>query len=548
MTEATPTPAQLNQRTRLTRLTRLAAPKAVNRLLRKSMATPLLEYRAWVRSLPIDPEVVLYESFAGNGMLCNPEAIFRELYADPQMQRLTHVWVLNDVRAHRDTVRAFKGDGRVRFVQRSSPAYYRAVATAGVLINNATFPADVAKRPGQIYLNTWHGTPLKAMGYDESQGAYGAANTVRNFLMADYLLSTSQYMSEVMYEGAYRMGNIAVGELVETGYPRTDHQFVSAEEQRSVRRHLRSQGVMIGLDETMVLYAPTWKGTSFHQPVDDADELAARVVTLEALLPAGHRVLVKTHQQVFDLAAGNPHLAGRLVPNSNATNDVLATTDVLVTDYSSIFFDFLSTGRPILFHTPDREDYDEYRGRYLTDDELPGPSSASVEELAAQVAAIGTGGGADPVVTHGERYARARDRFAPNDDGGASRRVIDLVFHGLRPGSGVRPTANDGRQTLLVYLGGMMSNGITSSALNLISSIDHSRYDVSVLVSYSQRGQRRRNLAANDPCARQIFRIGGWVPSKRDWVRKRRLLEGRLAELSVDERGRLDESLRNEWR
>ncbi|MEO5745331.1 MAG: CDP-glycerol glycerophosphotransferase family protein, partial [Terracoccus sp.] len=115
---------------RLGRLTHLVRPKAVNRLLKKSLVTPRLEYRAWVRSLPIDPDLVLYESFAGNGMLCNPEAIFRALRADPEMQRLTHVWVLNDVRAHRDTVRAFKGDGRVRFVRRRSPAYYRAVATA----------------------------------------------------------------------------------------------------------------------------------------------------------------------------------------------------------------------------------------------------------------------------------------------------------------------------------------------------------------------------------------------------------------------------------
>ncbi|MDQ2796885.1 MAG: CDP-glycerol glycerophosphotransferase family protein, partial [Actinomycetota bacterium] len=256
MTQATPTPARLS---RLKRFTGMAGPQVVNRLVRKSAVAPRLEYRAWVRSLPIEPDVVLYESFAGNGMLCNPEAIFRELHGDPQMQRLTHVWVLNGVRAHRETMRAFKGDGRVRFVERGTLAYYRAVATAGVLINNATFPADVAKRPGQIYLNTWHGTPLKAMGYHEPEGAYGAANTVRNFLMADYLLSTSTYMSEVMYEGAYRLGNIAVGERVETGYPRTDHQFISAEAQRSVRRRLRSQGVTIGVQETMVLYAPTWK-------------------------------------------------------------------------------------------------------------------------------------------------------------------------------------------------------------------------------------------------------------------------------------------------
>lgn len=535
-------------RAKLAKAVKAVGPGAVTRIVRKMSVTPRLEHQARVRELPIEPGLVLYESFAGNGMLCNPEAIFRELLRDPDLQQLRHVWVINDHDAYADTIREFRGNARVRFVKRGTTAYYRAVATAEVLVNNATFPPEVAKRPGQTYVNTWHGTPLKHMGYDEPGGAWSAANTVRNFLMADYLLSTSPYMSEVMYEGAYRLNNIAVGELVEVGYPRTDRQFLGDDERRAVRARLREKGVEVSDDDTLVLYAPTWKGESFHAPRDDAHELATRVAELERLLPPGHRVLVKAHQQVYAFAEKEPQLAGRLVPNASPTNEVLAVTDVLVTDYSSIFFDFLSTGRPILFHTPDVADYDASRGRYLPDDELPGPTSTTVEQLAAQLGAIGSGGPLDPRQTHGERHEAARARFAPDDDGGATRRVIDLVFHGRRPATGLRATAKDERQALLVYLGGMLSNGITSSGLNLVRTIDHDRYDVTVLVSHSNFGQRESNLAAIDPRARQVHRIGGWVPPKLDWVRKRRLLSGRLDTLSVDELRRLDDLLAAEWR
>jgi glycosyltransferase involved in cell wall biosynthesis len=365
-------------------------------------------------------------------------------------------------------------------------------------------------------------------------------------MMADYLLSTGPFMSEQMYEHAYRLTNIAPGEIVEVGYPRTDLQFGDERRRDRTRDRLRAAGVQLTADDTLVLLAPTWKGESFHTPRNDAAELATLVDDLEAALPAGHRVLLKVHQQVYRHAAVEPRLAGRLVPNAVPTNAVLGITDLLVTDYSSIFFDFLSTGRPIAFYAPDLDDYDGYRGLYLTEDELPGPRVGTTAELAAVVAAVGSGTAPDPVVTHGEAYAAARQRFAPHDDGGATQRVLDVVLRGDVTGKRVRQTQRDGRPTILVYLGGMKSNGITASGINLLHHIDHDRFDVSALYNHSTVLDKRHNAEAIDPRVRLFPRVGGFAPSKAQ-RRRRRLLQTTGTAMPPQDFAVMEGLLREEW-
>jgi CDP-glycerol glycerophosphotransferase (TagB/SpsB family)/glycosyltransferase involved in cell wall biosynthesis len=527
------------------RARRLASPEGAMRTARKVAKTAPVEWRARVRMMPIRPNTVVYESFAGNGMLCNPEAIFRALLDDPDQQHLQHIWVL-DPKAYPETVREFAGNPRVKFVKRRSARYWQALARAGYLFNNATFPPEFGKREGQVYVNTWHGTPLKAMGYDEPGGAIESRNVTRNFMMADYLLSTSPFMSERMYEQAYRLHNVAPGRLVEEGYPRTDRQVLDGVGRARVRQRLRTAGVDVADGATVVLYAPTWRGTSFHTPTDDAALLGERVRELAAALPEGHTVLLKVHQQVYELARLQPDLAPLLVPNHLATNEVLGVTDVLVTDYSSIFFDFLSTGRPIAFYAPDLDDYDGYRGLYLGEDELPGPRVGTTAELAAVVAAVGSGAAPDPAVTHGEAYAAARLRFAPHDDGGATQRVLDVVLRGDVEGKRVRQTARDGRPTILVYLGGMKPNGITASGINLLHHIDHERFDVTALYNHSAVLEKRHNAEAIDPRVRLFPRVGGFAPSKAQ-RRRRRLLQTIGTAMPPQDFAVMEGLLREEW-
>ncbi|MFJ3393114.1 CDP-glycerol glycerophosphotransferase family protein [Leifsonia aquatica] len=507
---------------RLSRLKRL--PSRVKRAAR-------FEIHAHWRRQPLVAGSVFYESFSGNGMLDNPEAVFRALLDAPDLQGLTHIWALSDLDQYRSTVEEFAGDGRVSFVRYGSAAYYRALATSEYLVNNATFPPDFSKRPGQVYLNTWHGTPLKRMGYDIEDGALGTANIIRNFVQSDYLLSANPFMSEQMYETAYKLTGIYRGAIVEEGYPRIDRQFLDDAARDDVRARLVAAGIPLG-DRKIVLYAPTWKGATFGRPTDDLDELLDHIHSIEEQIDTSrYAVLLKTHQSVHKLAAHRPELQRLLVPNEIPTNLVLGVSDLLISDYSSIFFDFLQTGRPIVFFTPDLADYAGTRGLYFEPEEWPGPVYESAREVGEQIARIAADDDRVPEEARA-RYASMQERFTPYEDGHAAERVVDIVFRRARDGYRLRTGLDqDGRQKILLYLGGMRPNGITTSALNLLNNIDHDRYDVSALFSQSRSGASIAKQKQIHPAVRQFPRVGGMNGAKLlHLARHLHFRRGRIAE------------------
>ncbi|WP_051192076.1 glycosyltransferase [Microbacterium luticocti] len=493
---------------------KLPLPSRLDRYVSRAGRAVRAERIAYARSKPIQHDVVLYESFAGNGVLCNPEAIFRYLVNRPEFDHLWHVWAIADDAAIARFQAEFTDHPRVSFVRRGDFAYWRALSTAGYLINNATFPPAFGKRPGQVYLNTWHGTPLKLMGFDMPGGAIESANTLRNLLSADYLLAANPFMAETMYEDAYRLRNVYQGRIIEEGYPRIDRQRLSDAQLADVRAELEQAG--IGLrGRRIVLYAPTWRGSSFSRPQDDLDELADHAASLQARLGDDAVVLLKTHQVVHALAADRPALRRILVPNTIPANVLLGASAALVTDYSSIFFDYLATGRPIVFFTPDAADYAADRGTYLPADQLPGPVTDDPGQAGLHVAELLESATAHP------RYAEWAERFTPYEDGAATRRVVDIVFRGVTTGRRVRPAHSDGRTRLLFFLGGMRSNGITTSVLNLLNAIDHTRYDVTALMPLFRAENPLENQALINPAVRQVFRIGGMNGSKALQLRRR---------------------------
>jgi len=454
---------------------------------------------------------VLYESFAGNGALDNPEAIFRELLNTPDLAELRHIWVL-DHHAGKPFRQEFRAHRRVQFVRYRSAAYFAAVARSQYLINNATFPAEFQKRDGQTYVNTWHGTPLKTMGYDMPDGAFQSANTLRNFVAADLLLAQNPTMTR-MYRDSYKLDRIFRGRILETGYPRTDRQTITDTERDATRAVLREAGIDVD-GRTFVVYAPTWKGSSFTSPRDDADVLLRTVDALQERLGSGFTVALKAHQAVHRMVAENA--TGRLIPNDVPTNVILGMADVLVTDYSSIFFDFLSTERPIVFFTPDQDEYASERGTSELGD-LPGRVTRDLDELADGIVAP-----PDPEIT--ERAARWREEFTPADDGRAARRVVDEVFRRASNATAEQPTP--ARRSVLLYLGGMRSNGITTSALNLLAHLDHDELDVSIVIARPRGRHQRANAARIDHRVRQFHLVG--APNSRKLTTISSRLRGRF--------------------
>jgi CDP-glycerol glycerophosphotransferase len=517
----------------------------IRNLGRRARLAVKYERLARARRAPVDENSVLYESFSGNGMLCNPEAIFRALLHADDLDHLRHVWVLSDLNQFSSTVGEFADNPRVQFVRKESPAYYSALATAKYLINNATFPPQFGKREGQVYINTWHGTPLKAMGYDVSGGAVEARNIVRNLVNADYLLAPNDATAE-MFLTAYRMRNIYRGSIIQEGSPRVDRQFVWEHERAHIRLRLKQRGVVVDDTQEIMLYAPTWKG-SFHSPTNDIRQLRKRIEAINSRIDTRkYRLLLKVHQQVYKYAEPYKELREILVPNEVPANEILAATDVLITDYSSIFVDFLATGRPVLFYAPDLAGYATSHGFYVSPDQWPGPVSRDVDELAGHIKRLHSGGNDDPVVVYAERYAQARKRYGAREDGNASDRVVDIVFRGKTAGYNVRRDFSDSRKSILIHLGGMLPNGITSSALCLLDNIDYDRFDVSVTFPHTESADRMQLIDLINPNVRLFPRVGGINGSK---LKVQSLLAVKRRSARQHEKGlsRHRQLLRDEW-
>jgi CDP-glycerol glycerophosphotransferase len=411
-------------------------------------------FTEYFETLDVENKKVLYESYHGMQMSCNPYAIFLYLLEDGQHDDWTHVWVINDPK---DIPEKFKALQNVLFVSKDSDGYIRHLSTSSVLINNSTFPQYFIRKEGQTYLNTWHGTPWKTLGIDIHNDPLRYGNVARNFLHATHLLSPNPHTTRILLE-RHCVDHLFTGMVAETGYPRIDLTLnLSTKSKSALRKRL-------GVDDLkkVVLYAPTWRGT-LGKPEDDAAKVEAEI---NRLMRTGCHLLFRGHMLGIEFPEGI------CVPEDIPTNELLAIVDLLVTDYSSITFDFLATGRPVLLYLPDLEQYREERGLYFGPEEMPGTVCRTLDELCGSLAkALETD--LQPDV----KYAAARARFCPHEDGAATRRVVELIFHPQPP----TPASADGHR-LLFYGGEFQPNGVTTSMLNLLGKLDHSKLSVTLAV------------------------------------------------------------------
>ncbi len=351
-------------------------------------------------------DVVLFETFAGKGTGDNPGAICAE-FASRDLG-LDLVYAVID---HSNVVPA-----GARAVIRWSAEWFELLGRARYLVVNASLPYFFRKREGQLYYQTWHGTPLKRIAHDRPHLDFFNWHHRRQLLVArdgwDWLLSQSSACTEFL-SSAFRY----TGPVMEVGYPRND--LLASDDGDAVRRRVRSH-FAIPDDATVVLYAPTWRdnarvGVVFDKVLYlDPAELVAGVED-SYLLVRGHYNSVgaaedrSTSARVLDVTR-YPDIA-----------DLYLAADVLVTDYSSVFFDFVITDKPMVFLAPDLAAYrDDNRGFYLDYHEtVPGPVCVTTAEVVAAINAPDD---------RGPARARFREQFAPLDDGRAAARVVDAIL------------------------------------------------------------------------------------------------------------------------
>lgn len=381
------------------------------------------EYVRHYRKNEIRDDLIFYSSQNGAGLLCSPYAVFDALMKSDEFDDYEHVWQVNDPEERALLQVEYSGCRNVRFVGKNSAGYFDAITSAKYIITNITMPFYFMKKPGQIYVNTWHGIPLKTLGFDVPDGKYSARNTTRNFLQTDYIISPCRCTTKI-FKHSYKLEGLYSGKLTECGYPRNDLIF-SADRDYVIDK-LSVRGTIIDTDKKIILYAPTWKGTSYEKADNDIaryDELCDYLS--EHIDTEKYQILIKPHPTVYKLLSEDERKSGKYVSSSINTNELLSITDILVSDYSSVFFDFLLTDRPIIFYIPDVESYKEYRGVYFGLDALPGPYSCDMGDIAEWI------NDAENVrENYAEQYDKMKSWSCEFDDGNVSQKVIDAVLHG----------------------------------------------------------------------------------------------------------------------
>ncbi|MCY8343988.1 CDP-glycerol glycerophosphotransferase family protein [Bacillus haynesii] len=453
----------------------------------------------------IDQNIIFYESYHGKAMNDNPFAIFKHLINNEEYKNFTHIWALND--QDNPYAQKYKGLKNVRFVKVHSEEYIKYLTKAKYLINNVTFPTYFQKKEGQIYINTWHGTPLKTLGKD-MEGPIGQhKNIQRNFLHSDYILSPNQFTSEKLID-SHDLAGIYNGEIIEEGYPRMDLTFNTDKEE--LRKTLEN---FIELDpnKKVILYAPTWRG-EVGSVSNINEELFNHISELNEKIPDDYQLVLKVHTLLFKYIEHDEQLMNKCIPDCIDTNELLSLVDILITDYSSIFFDYMATNKPILYFMYDKEQYLKKRGMYLDVNTLAGPICKTTDELAKCIKDI------ESIQEQYQSVYQEMNEIYIKRVGDATQKVVDIIFKGKQEQSDcVFDVKEPHKKTILIYCGGFLNNGITSSAINLLNNIEYDKYNVVVIDKGNYDKESSYNISRINAKAKRVYRVGSMNLTIKEW-------------------------------
>lgn len=369
-------------------------------------------YNKFFLRFPLKENYIIFESFLGKNYSDSPRNIY-EYIVDNNLDYQC-IWVFNDKN------RQIPGNAKI--VKRFSLAYYYYFAVSKYWINNMRQPLHLVKREGNVFLETWHGTPLKKLVFDMKDVYSANPRYKRDFYMQsrawDYLLSPNRYSSEI-FRSAFKFDN----EMLEYGYPRNDILY-SPKKEEIVARVKKTIG--IPTDKKIVLYAPTWRDDDYYEPGKYKFQLQLDLHKMKETLGDDYVVALRMHYFIADdiNVEGLDGFAFNLSKYDDIA-ELYLISDILITDYSSVFFDYANLKRPILFFTYDLDKYrDQLRGFYLDfENEGPGPLLRTSDAIIDAIANI------DEVSNeYSNRYDAFYEKFCSWHDGKSTEKVVKRLL------------------------------------------------------------------------------------------------------------------------
>ena len=372
-------------------------------------------YKLLTKVLPINHRIILFESNMGRNYTGNPKAIYEEMLGLGLDRSYRSYFILEDM----DT----KIPGTAKKIKRNRLRYFYYFAIAGIWISDTRFPRYIIKRPDTLYIQTWHGTPLKKLALDldavymsgETSLEEYKRNFYKNVQTWDYLISQNKYSTEI-----FRRAFGFEKEILEIGYPRNDILF-----KKNKKEEIYKIKEMLGLpqDKRVILYAPTWRDNEYYRNGIYKFNTGLDFPLLMKELSEDTVWVVKYHYLIRDAIDWSDYEG--FVYDFDKDYDIsllYLVSDMLVTDYSSVMFDYSILKRPMLFYCYDLCEYkDTLRGFYFDFmNEAPGPVVETTEALIESIKAYDN-------ENYKDKYEAFISKYNHADDGKAAGKVIDLI-------------------------------------------------------------------------------------------------------------------------
>ncbi len=362
--------------------------------------------------LPLNDEKVFFESFLGKSYSDNPKAIYENMI---DTHNFKYVW---------STQNKKEIIGNAKQVKRLGITYFYHIATAKYLVVNSRMPIGFQKRKGQVYVQTWHGTPLKRLGHDIKK--YTMPNTDKEQYLKefdrdvanwDYLISPNQYSSEHL-KSAFKFDK----EIIEMGYPRND--FLTNYSEYNVK--VIKNRYNLNVNDKVLLYAPTYRDNKYDKNKKYTQQIRLDLALLQKKCPEW-KIIIRTHYLVgkeIDLTK----YKNVIIPESDVDiNELMIVADCLMTDYSSIMYDFAILDRPMVFFAYDLPEYQNAtRGFYKKYHKVvPGENIKDTQKLVSILKNL-----PNYQLKYNSKVDAFRERYCSYEDGNVSKRIIKKVFGG----------------------------------------------------------------------------------------------------------------------
>ncbi|REH75523.1 CDP-glycerol:glycerophosphate glycerophosphotransferase [Staphylococcus felis] len=377
------------------------------------------KYMLYNSTRAVKPKTVLFESFGGKSFNDSPQAIYD--YMKTHYPDYHYYWILQDVNHP-----SLPDD--VHVIKKGSKAYYNLFKTAQVWVTNARLPLYLKKKPNQLYIQTWHGTPLKRLANDMKQVRLPNTTTPkykRNFYRAtqrwDFLISPNAYSTDI-FQSAFWMQR---DQILEIGYPRNDI-LVNHQDDADYIQSLKSS-LGIPSHKRVVLYAPTWRDDEYIEAGAYTFDLKIDLAQMQQALGKNTVVLLRMHY----LIANQLDLSGYEgfaydVSNYQNVSELYLMSDCLITDYSSVMFDYGILKRPQLFFAYDIDKYaNDLRGFYIDyHEDLPGPIYTDASSLIHGLKDLDL-----LQQQYQPKIDRFYERFCTTENGQASKYIGDMIHN-----------------------------------------------------------------------------------------------------------------------